>query len=73
MEHPCFMVIDPNDRVKVMAAHGMVLSATGYRTAAVLSSDLSCPSVLIGMLRLASVHQGLDCRSTCVCPKLRPC
>jgi hypothetical protein len=23
MEHPCFMVIDPNDRMKVMAAHGM--------------------------------------------------
>jgi hypothetical protein len=23
MEHACFMVIDPNDRMKVMAAHGM--------------------------------------------------
>ena len=22
MEHPCFMVIDPNDRMKVMAVHG---------------------------------------------------
>jgi hypothetical protein len=23
MEHACFMVIDPNDRMKVMATHGM--------------------------------------------------
>jgi hypothetical protein len=23
MEHACFMVIDPNDRMKMMAAHGM--------------------------------------------------
>src|SRR5262249_49679269 len=28
MEHACFMVIDPNDGMKVMAAHGMVLSPT---------------------------------------------
>jgi hypothetical protein len=23
MEHACFMVIDPNDRMKVMPAHGI--------------------------------------------------
>jgi hypothetical protein len=23
MEHACFMVIDPNDGMKVMAAHGL--------------------------------------------------
>ena len=29
MEHACFMMIDPNDRMKVMTVHGWVLSATG--------------------------------------------
>ena len=32
MEHACFMVIDPNDRMKVMATHGTNLSPTEYRT-----------------------------------------
>src|SRR5262249_39060571 len=32
MEHACFMVIDPNDRMKVMAIHGTNLSPTEYRT-----------------------------------------
>jgi hypothetical protein len=32
MEHAGFMVIDPDDRMKVMATHGTNVSPTEYRT-----------------------------------------
>src|SRR4029077_3134819 len=38
MEHAGFMVIDPDDRMKVMAIHGTVLSPAEYRTASIDAS-----------------------------------
>jgi len=51
MEHAGFMMIDPNDRMKVMATHGMRLSSAEYRTASIAASKKDSCATAEGRVR----------------------